>query len=103
MTSATVPSFDGNNVHPSPRLNTALHEDAWESLHEDAAIRAKLRKHPGFNAVELPFIDRTAPICTTCGEVINNPERNGAITMTASSHGWPEELPFCVLENARYH
>jgi hypothetical protein len=65
---------------------------------EDAALGAQ-----GYAIVEMPPIDRTAPICTECGEVIEDPKRNGAITLTADTHRWPEELPFCVLENPRYH
>ena len=68
---------------------------------EDAVLREDLPA--GYSVVEIPAIDRTAPICTVCGEVINDPERCGAISLEADSDVWPEDVPRCVLTNGRYH
>jgi|ERR1051326_7178712 hypothetical protein len=56
-----------------------------------------------FAPVPFPQIDRISPICTSCGEVINNPRREGAITLTTDSQRWVDRRKMCVLENPRYH
>ena len=88
------------------RLNAglpALGEEIEEPYppKEDAVLREDLPA--GYSVVEIPAIDRTAPICTVCGEVINDPERCGAISLEADSDVWPEDVPRCVLTNGRYH